>query len=720
MPNEFVTFITEDLNLPKKSVNATLKLLDEGATIPFISRYRKEATGMLDEVAVHKISLKYEAYKALARRKETILDTIKEKGLLSHELKQRIEETRDAATLEDIYMPFKPKRRTRAQLGIERGLEPLAKMIMGQKIMSADRTIARFTKHKDITSVQEALEGACDIIAEWISESEKARAIVRSRFMRTATLTAKVIAGKEEEGKNFENYFDFTTPLRMCTSHRLLAVLRGENEGVLKLNITIDDDEMIMRLSRMFIKADCTDFCNTLLTSTVKDAYRRLIRPSMATEALATAKAKADDAAISMFAENARQLLLAPPLGQKRVMAIDPGFRTGCKIVCLDEQGSLLYDDVIFPHAPANDFHGSAFKVSNMVNDFGIEAIAIGNGTAARETERFLSQVRLNRNIPVISVNESGASIYSASAIARSEFPDKDITVRGAVSIGRRLIDPLAELVKIDPKSIGVGQYQHDVDQSKLKEALTYTVESCVNSVGVNVNTASRELLSYVSGIGPALATNIIAYRAENGPFKSRMELMKVPRMGEKAFQQSAGFLRIPESDSILDNTSVHPERYELVETMARDNGVSIDKLVRNHTILQKIDLTPYVTKETGLPTLTDIILELDKPGRDPRITEKEEDNIPEFDNRINSINDLHPGMDLQGVVNNITAFGCFVDLGIHENGLIHISQLSDKFVSNPADIVRINQRVNVRVMDVDYSRGRIALTMKEIKQPLQ
>lgn len=720
MQNEFVQYIAEDLNLPKKSVSATLKLLDDGATIPFISRYRKEATGMLDEVAVHKISLKYEAYKALARRKETILDTIKEKGLLTSELKQRIENTRDMATLEDLYMPFKPKRRTRAQLGIERGLEPLAKMIMSQRIMSADKTIERFTKHKDVGSIEEALDGACDIIAEWISESEKARALVRSRFMRTATITAKVVAGKEEAGKNFESYFDFTSPLRLCTSHRLLAVLRGENEGVLKVNVTIDDDEMVMRLNRMFIKADCTDFCHTLLTATVKDAYRRLIRPSMATEALAAAKAKADEAAIGMFAENARQLLLSPPLGRKRVMAIDPGFRTGCKVVCLDEQGSLLYNDVIFPHQPANDFHGSAFKISNMVNDFGIEAIAIGNGTAARETERFLSQVRLNRDIPVISVNESGASVYSASELARMEFPDKDITVRGAVSIGRRLIDPLAELVKIDPKSIGVGQYQHDVDQSKLKDALTYTVESCVNTVGVNVNTASRELLSYVSGIGPALATNIITYRTEKGPFKSRTELMKVPRMGEKAFQQSVGFLRIPDSENVLDNTSVHPERYWLVEMIARDNGVCIDKLVRNHAILQKIDLTPYVTKETGLPTLTDIILELDKPGRDPRVTEKAEDNIPEFNNKINSINDLHPGMELQGVVNNITAFGCFVDLGIHENGLIHISQLSDRFVSNPADIVRINQRVNVRVLDVDYSRGRIALTMKEIKQPIQ
>lgn len=717
MLNEFASYISEDLNIPRKSVNATIKLLDDGATIPFISRYRKEATGMLDEVAIHKIYVKYEAYKALARRKETILDTIKEKGCLTSELKQRIEDTRDIAALEDIYLPYKPKRRTRAQQAIERGLEPLAKMIMSQKPDGTGNIASRFTKHKEVGSEQEAIDGACDIIAEWISESEKARALVRSRFARTATITSKVIAGKETEGKNFENYFDFSSPLRLCTSHRLLAVLRGENEGVLKVCVTIDDDEMIMRLNRMFIKPDCTDYCHRLMSATIKDAYRRLIKPSIAAETIALAKAKADDAAISLFAENARQLLLAAPLGPKRILAIDPGFRTGCKIVCLDEQGSLLYHDVIYPHQPTNDFHGSAFKICNIVADFGIEAIAIGNGTAARETEKFIGQLRLNRSIPVISVNESGASIYSASEIARAEFPNEDVTVRGAVSIGRRLIDPLAELVKIDPKSIGVGQYQHDVDQTKLKNALTFTVESCVNNVGVNVNTASRELLSYVSGIGPTLASNIIAYRSEKGPFKTRQELLNVSRMGEKAFQQAAGFLRIPDSKNILDNTSVHPERYELVKTIAADNGVNLEKLVRNHALLQTIDLSPYVTKETGLPTLTDIILELDKPGRDPRVTENEEDNIPKFDQKIGDINDIQPGMELQGVVNNITAFGCFVDLGIHENGLVHISQLSDRFVSNPADIVRINQRVNVKVMDVDYARGRIALTMKDIPQ---
>ncbi|MCM1020741.1 MAG: RNA-binding transcriptional accessory protein [Muribaculum sp.] len=716
MPNDFATFISDDLNLPHKSINATIKLLDNGATIPFISRYRKEATGMLDEVAVHKIAVKYDAYKALARRKETILETLKEKGCLTPELSQRIESTHDVATLEDIYLPYKPKRRTRAQIAIEQGLEPLAKLIMAQKVGENDKTVVRLAKSSRAANQQEAIGGACDIIAEWISESEKARALVRSRFVRSAIISSKVAPGKETEGVNFSNYFNFSAPLRLCTSHRLLAVLRGESEGILKVSLSIDDDEMIMRLNRMFIRPDCSNFCRHLLADTVKDSYRRLIKPSIATEALTLAKAKADDAAIALFADNARQLLLASPLGQKRVMAIDPGFRTGCKVVCLDEQGSLIYHDVIFPNAPISDFHSSAFKLSNIISDFSIEVIAVGNGTASRETEKFLSQLRLN--IPVISVNESGASIYSASEIARREFPNEDITVRGAVSIGRRLIDPLAELVKIDPKSIGVGQYQHDVDQSKLKESLTYTVESCVNTVGVNVNTASRELLSYVSGIGPTLAANIITYRNENGPFMSRKQLQKVPRMGEKAYQQSAGFLRIPDSKNILDNTAVHPERYELVETIAADNGVSVDRLVRNHAMLQKIDLRPYVTKEIGMPTLTDIILELDKPGRDPRLTKQEEENAPVFDQRIKSISDLQPGMELTGIVNNITAFGCFVDIGIHENGLVHISQLTDRYVSNPADIVRINQRVNVKVIDIDSGRGRIALTMKGIPQP--
>ncbi len=718
MSNVFASYISEVLNIPQKSVNATIKLLDDGATIPFISRYRKEATGMLDEVAVHKIYTKYEACKNLANRKETIIEAIKGKGALTPELLRRIEDTRDSATLEDIYLPFKTRRRTRAQIATERGLEPLAKIIMTQKAESLQQAVSRLTKHNDIFSEQDAIDGACDIVAEWISESEKARSIVRAKFMRNAVISAKVISGKESEGKNYETYFDFSSSLRQCSSHRLLAILRGEKEGILKTSIAIDDDEMITRLNRMFIKDYCTDCCSKLLNCTIKDAYRRLIKPSIITETLAAAKAKADDAAINLFADNARQLLLAPPLGHKRVMAIEPGFRTGCKIVCLDEQGSLLCHDVIFPHPPNNDFHGSAFKVSTLINKFKIEAIAVGNGTAARETEKFLAQARLNISVPVISVNESGASIYSASEIARKEFPNEDITVRGAVSIGRRLIDPLAELVKIDPKSIGVGQYQHDVDQSKLKEALTYTVESCVNTVGVDVNTASCELLSYVSGIGQALASNIVSYRNAHGPFKSRKELMNVPRMGEKAFQQSAGFLRIPNAENILDNTAVHPERYELAYTIATDNGMDIAALVRNETALQQIDITPYITKETGLPTLTDIILELKKPGRDPRLTDKEDANIPQFDQKIKDINDIRPGMELQGIVNNITAFGCFVDIGIHENGLVHISQLSDRFVSNPAEIVNINQHVNTNVIDVDYKRGRIALTMRNVQQP--
>ena len=712
MSSELFSIIAGEMNILRKQVSATVKLLDDGATIPFISRYRKEATGGLDEVAVHNIQLRYEALVALAKRKEMILDTIKEQGKLTPELQKKIEESIDPSVIEDLYMPYKPRRRTRAAIAVEKGLEPLARMIMAQNLDNVSKAAKKFVKG-EVADEKDAISGAQDIIAEWMSESEKARSIVRSRYQRNAVLSAKAVAGKEEEGSNYKNYFGFSSPLRLVTSHRLLAILRGESEGFLKVNLSIDDDEMIDRLSRMFVKLGASDESASLIKSTVKDSYRRLIRPSIEGEVMSIAKAKADGGAISMFADNVRQLLLAPPLGHKRVLAIDPGFRTGCKVVCLDEQGNLLHTEVIYPNPPQSDFHGSAFKVSRLVESYRIDAIAVGNGTASRETEKFLSSIRYPRKIQVFVVSENGASVYSASKIARDEFPDYDVTVRGAVSIGRRLIDPLAELVKIEPKSIGVGQYQHDVDQGKLKEALNYTVESCVNSVGVNVNTASRELLSYVSGIGPALASNIVTYRAEHGDFGCREELLDVPRMGEKAYQQCAGFLRIPDGENILDNTAVHPERYELIARIAADNKCTVDRLVKDPRLLHELDLTPYVDKTVGLPTLTDIVLELEKPGRDPRAKVE----VMEFDDKVRDIRDLSVGMELNGIVNNITAFGCFVDLGLHENGLVHISQLCDRFVSNPAEVVSLHQHVRVKVIDIDYERGRIALTMKGIGQ---
>lgn len=712
MSSELFSIIAGEMNILRKQVSATVKLLDDGATIPFISRYRKEATGGLDEVAVHNIQLRYEALTSLMKRKEMIIETIKGQGKLTPELQKKIEETLDPSVLEDIYLPFKPRRRTRALMAAEKGLEPLAKIIMAQNLDDVRKAAKKFVKG-EVADENEAIAGAQDIIAEWISESEKARSIVRSRYQRNAMVSAKVVAGKEEEGSNYKNYFDFSSPLRTITSHRLLAILRGESEGFLKVGMSIDDDEMIDRLSRLFVRQTACDDVAAIIKSTVKDSYRRLIRPSIETEVMAIAKAKADDGAISMFADNVRQLLLAPPLGHKRVLAIDPGYRTGCKVVCLDEQGNLMHTEVIYPNPPQNDFHGSAFKVSRLVESYRIDAIAVGNGTASRETEKFLSSIRYPRKIQVFVVNENGASVYSASKIARDEFPDYDVTVRGAVSIGRRLIDPLAELVKIEPKSIGVGQYQHDVDQAKLKEALNYTVESCVNSVGVNVNTASRELLSYVSGIGQALASNIVAYRAEHGDFMQRRDLLDVPRMGEKAYQQCAGFLRIPGGENILDNTAVHPERYDLIERIAADNGCTVDRLVKDPKILNGLDLSSYVDKNVGLPTLTDIVLELEKPGRDPRAKVE----VMEFDDKVRDIKDLSIGMELNGIVNNITAFGCFVDLGLHENGLVHISQLCDRFVSNPAEVVSLHQHVRVKVIDIDYERGRIALTMKGVAQ---
>lgn len=712
MANVHANVITAELGTYlRKHVAACLRLLDEGATVPFISRYRKEATGGMDEVTVHTVQTRHIELTELDKRKEYILDVIKNQDLLTPELQDRITETLDPIALEDIYLPYKPKRNTRAQAARAIGLEPLARIIMAQNSTDIEKQSKKFAK--EAGSISQAIAGASDIIAEWVSENEKARNLVRSRYQRSAVITAKVIPGKEEEGRNYQNYFDFSEPLRLCSSYRYLAIRRGEEEGFLKVGITIDDDEMTDRLSRMFIKSTATPESSKLVKTAVKDGYRRLMRPSIENEIASATKDKSDESAIQMFADNVRQLLMSAPLGKKRILAIDPGFRTGCKLVVLDEQGNLLQHDVIYPTPPANDFVGSADALCFYVDRYRIDAIAIGNGTAGRETERFVRDVMLPRKVQIFMVNENGASIYSASEVAREEFPHEDVTVRGAVSIGRRLLDPLAELVKIDPKSIGVGQYQHAVNQTKLKDALDYVVESCVNTVGVNVNTASKQLLSYVSGIGPTLAANIVKYRAENGDFTSRTQFLNVPRMGEKAFQQCAGFLRIPGSENPLDNTAIHPERYELVEQMANDIKADIQRLTRDKSLLHSIELDRYITKEVGLPTLTDIILELEKPGRDPRETAEE---VP-FDDSVRNIDDLHIGQELTGKVNNITAFGVFVDLGMKENGLIHISQLCEQFISSPADVVSIGQNIRVRVMDVDTARGRIALTLKGVSQ---
>ena len=702
------SIIGGELNLPRKSVNATIKLLDDGATVPFIARYRKEVTGELDEKTVHQISTRLDVLREYLKRREFVVEQIKAAGALSAELADRIEHTLDPATLEDIYLPFKPKRRTRAEIAREKGLEPLAKIIMSQTATKIELTARRYVTGA-VESTDDAISGALDIIAEWMSENEKARNLVRSRYQRGAVLTSGKAKGAEDPEGLYANYYDLSQPLRMVASHRFLAINRGCEAGILKMSICINDDEMIDRLGRFFIKPGATEECIGLVKAAVKDCYRRLLRPSIENEILASAKEKADTTAIEMFADNLRQLLLTPPMFGKRVMGIDPGFKTGCKVVCLDKQGALLVNDVIFPNAPIGDVHGATYQVCSMVDHFQIDVIAVGTGTAGRETEKFLNNIRFPRKVQIVPVNEDGASIYSASDIAREEFPDKDITVRGAVSIGRRLLDPLAELVKIDPKSIGVGQYQHDVDQTRLKAALDFTVESCVNSVGVNVNTASKSLLSYVSGIGPALARYIVEYREENGPFKSRRELLNVARMGEKAFQQCAGFLRIPGAANPLDNTAIHPERYELVEQIAHDMRTTPAALASNPNLAKNIEIAAYVDKNVGVPTLSLIVEELTKPSRDPR----GEAEVTKFDDSITSITDIRPGMELTGKVNNITAFGAFVDLGIKENGLLHVSQMSERFINNPREVVSIGQTIRAKVMEVDPARGRIALTLK-------
>ena len=707
--NIFVTLIAQALQAGARQIEQTLALLDGGATIPFISRYRKEATGGMDEVQVEEIKDRYERLQETSKRKSTILSSIEEQGKLTDDLRNRIENSWDATELEDIYLPYKPRRRTRAEIARQQGLEPLARILLAQNEPFPSQRATRFIKG-EIADEESALKGACDIIAEWVSENEQSRQAIRAQFARNAIITSKVVKGKESEGDKYRDYFDWSEPLRKCSSHRLLAIRRGESEGFLKVSISPADDERCTdRLLRQYIKGK--NESSHWVEQSVKDSYKRLIKPSIETEFAALSKEKADTEAIRIFAENLRQLLLAPPLGQKRVLGIDPGFRTGCKIVCLDAQGNLLHNETIYPHPPQQDKSGAARKIVHLVEAYKIEAIAIGNGTASRETESFITQLRFDRKVQVFVVSENGASIYSASKIARDEFPDKDVTVRGAVSIARRLIDPLAELVKIEPRSIGVGQYQHDVDQGKLKKSLDQTVENCVNAVGVNVNTASRHLLTYISGLGPQLAQNIVDYRREHGDFKSRKELLKVPRMGEKAFEQSAGFLRIEHAANPLDNSAVHPESYPIVEQMAKDLKCSVQDLIDNKELRLLINLDKYITKKAGLPTLKDIMDELEKPGRDPRQCIR----VFEFDPNIRTIQDLKEGMVLPGIVTNITNFGCFVDIGIKENGLVHVSQLADRYVSDPTEIVSIHQHVSVKVIGVDTERKRVQLSMKDV-----
>ena len=708
--NIFAKHIAQILSLSVKSVDNTLALLDLGATIPFISRYRKERTGGLDEVQIGNISNLNDKFKEMSARKETILKVIGEAGKLTDALEKRITECWNATELEDIYLPFKPHRRTRAQIARERGLEPLAEIIRKQRETNLVSVAQKYVGG-DVANVDDAIAGARDIIAEEISENEGTRNVVRGNYQRRAVITSKVVKSKKDtdEAANYSDYFDFSEPLRRCSSHRLLAMRRGENEGVLRVSITSDDDECIDNITRYYVRG--RGACQDVMADAVEDAYKRLIRPSIETEFAASSKAAADGEAIKVFVDNLEQLLLAAPLGQKRVLAIDPGFRTGCKVVCLDEQGTLLHDDVIYPHPPKNLAMMAGYMVKELIEQYDIQAIAIGNGTASRETSRFVKDLHLPSQIGVYVVSEDGASVYSASDTAREEFPDKDVTVRGAVSIGRRLMDPLAELVKIDPKSIGVGQYQHDVDQTELKRSLDRTVEMCVNRVGVNLNTASRHLLTYVSGVGATLAKNIVDYRAANGAFTSRRQLLKVPRLGPATFEQCAGFLRIPDADNPLDNSAVHPESYGVVNKMAASCHCSIAELMQSADLRRSIRLDDYVTDTCGIPTLTDIMSELDKPGRDPRSQIEEF----EFDASVHEISDLEVGMLLPGIVTNVTKFGAFVDVGVHQDGLVHISQLADRFVKDPLDVVKLHQHVMVKVIEVDERRKRISFSMKGI-----
>ena len=759
----FTQLISSELHLPEHGVENTLKLLAEGCTIPFISRYRKERTGGLDEVQITAISDRAERLQEIARRKDTIVKTITEQQKMTPELQKRIDDCWELTTLEDIYLPFKPKRRTRAQVAREQGLEPLAQLLLLQREPDPMRAAQRFMRDGSVrggstatgpATVADAIKGAQDIIAEQVSEDERSRNLVRAAFRREAFIASRVVKAKKDtdEAQKYSDYFDWEEPLKRCSSHRLLAMRRGEGEGILRLQLTIDDDEAVRRLQRNWLNptgpaglvhggsagsvrggfaATGSPACQRLVAEAVEDGYKRLLLPSIETEFMNLSKQRADEEAINVFTQNLRQLLLSAPLGQKRVMGVDPGFRTGCKVVCLDAQGNLLHHEAIFPHPPVNHRMQATMHVLQMISDYHIEAIAIGNGTASRETKDFITDclatpsdeaagsvrggfaATASPTPSVFVVSEDGASVYSASKVARDEFPDEDVTVRGAVSIGRRLMDPLAELVKIDPKSIGVGQYQHDVDQTLLKHSLDQTVESCVNLVGVNLNTASQHLLTYVSGLGPVLAQNIVDYRRQNGAFTSRAQLKKVPRLGPAAYQQCAGFLRIPDAKNPLDNSAVHPESYHVVEQMAKDQNCSVADLINNKGTRDRIDIRRYVTADVGLPTLTDILRELEKPGRDPR----EQIEAFEFDPRVQTIEDLHEGMQLPGIVTNITNFGAFVDIGVHQDGLVHVSQLADKYVSDPTRVVHLHQHVLVRVIAVDLRRHRISLSMKGLKQ---
>ena len=736
--NIYARLIATALNLQERAVANTLALLEEGCTIPFISRYRKERTGGLDEVQIAAISDRFDKLQEIQKRKETVVKTITDLGKLTPELQKRIDDCWDTTELEDIYLPYKPKRRTRAQVAREQGLEPLAQLLLLQRERDPERAAERFLKG-DVKDVDTALKGAQDIIAETVSEDERSRQQLRNAFSRQAVISSKVVKAKADtdEANKFSDYFDWQEPLKRCSSHRLLAMRRGESEGILRISISPDDEEAVERLKRHYVYGNTS--CGKLVAEAVEDGYKRLLKPAIETEFAALSKERADEEAIRVFAENLRQLLLGAPLGQKRVMGIDPGFRTGCKVVCLDAQGNLLHHDAIFPHPPVNKRTESAIAIQKMIQKYKIEAISIGNGTASRETNTFIKDVLAGRyDIPssprtpssprmprvpsqpsqpsleppqVFVVSEDGASVYSASKIARDEFPDEDVTVRGAVSIGRRLMDPLAELVKIDPKSIGVGQYQHDVDQVQLKHSLDQTVESCVNLVGVNLNTASQHLLMYVSGLGPTLAKNIVDYRRENGAFTSRAQLKKVPRLGPSAFQQCAGFLRIPDAKNPLDNSAVHPESYAVVEQMAKDQGCSVADLISNKEKREAIDIKHYVTSEVGIPTLTDIMQELEKPGRDPR----EQIEEFEFDKNVSTIDDLVEGMILPGIVTNITNFGAFVDIGVHQDGLIHISQMANRRIAHPTDVVKLHQHLRVRVIEIDRRRNRISLSLKGV-----
>jgi len=706
MNSIFPVLIAEKLQIAEHKVLNTLLLLDDGATIPFISRYRKERTGGLDEVKIAEIADGYKRLLELEKRKATIRTTIEELGKMSDELKAKIDATWSAAELEDIYLPYKPRRRTRAQLAREKGLEPLAKIIMAQRRDSPELVAERYLSAEVLTPA-DALSGARDIIAEWINENPQARDMVRAVFEREAVISSRVLKGKEEEGDKYRDYFEVNEPLRRISSHRLLAMRRGEAEGFLRVAIAPDEGHANSRLEKYFVKANHEMGKQALMA--VVDSYKRLLKPSIETEFAASSKEKADKEAIRIFRENLRQLLLAPPLGHKRILGIDPGYRTGCKVVCLDEQGNLLHNETVYPHPPQNERATAMKKIAHLVEMFDIQAIAVGNGTAGRETEQLVQNIRYDRKVQIFSVSESGASIYSASKVARAEFPDYDVTVRGAVSLGRRLMDPLAELVKLDPKAIGVGQYQHDVNQTALKDALDQTVELCVNRVGVNVNTASKYLLTYVSGIGAVLAQNIVTYRSEKGLFASRQALMEVPKMGAKSFEQSAGFLRIQGAENPLDNSAVHPESYPVVARMASDLGCGVSDLLADESLRNKIDLERYITETVGIPTLQDILTELGKPGRDPR----QAIHVFEFDPTVKTIKDLREGMMLPGIITNITKFGAFVDVGIKESGLVHVSQLADRFVGDPTEVVTLHQHVTVKVLEVDEGRKRISLSMK-------